>query len=162
MFMSSIVFECDLVRFIHFLSKYVHILIIFSSMQQFKHPDSNIGLIFVAGSVGTSNLFLYCFFGKLATDSFDNMAYCMYASKWQALPINLQKYFILMIGNMQRPLYYHGFNVAYLNLETFCRVRNLLTFFSLYIFNRGIFLVFKFQLVKAVLSYYMMFKTLLE
>lgn len=103
-----------------------HILIIFLSMQQFKHPDSNIGLIFVAGSVGTTNLFLYCFFGKLATDSFDNMAYCMYASKWQALPINLQKYFILMIGNMQRPLYYHGFNVAYLNLETFCRVTNLL------------------------------------
>lgn len=67
-------------------------------------------------------LFLYCFFGKLAIDSFARMADSLFEANWQDLPINLQKYFILMIANSQKPIYYHGFGVAILNLETFCKV----------------------------------------
>lgn len=47
------------------------------------------------------------------------MADCLYDTNWQKLPIRLQKYVVLMIGNAQKPLYYHGFGVALLNLETF-------------------------------------------
>lgn len=73
-------------------------------------------------SINILNLFLYCFFGKMATDSFRDMANCLYRSNWQNLPIHLQKYIILMIGNAQRPLYYHGFGVVILDLETFTKV----------------------------------------
>lgn len=58
----------------------------------------------------------------MATESFEAMSDCLYESNWPELPIELQKYFILMIQNAQRPLYYHGFEIAVLKMETFCKV----------------------------------------
>lgn len=68
------------------------------------------------GLVGIANLFIYCYLGKLSTESYAKMADCVYNI------IGLQKHYILMIANMQKPLYYHGFGVIYLELETFTRV----------------------------------------
>lgn len=70
-------------------------------------------------------LFVYCYFGKLATESFLNMSDGLYQSNWFKLPVNLQKYFVPMIQNTQRPLYYHGFGIAVLNLETFTKVKHM-------------------------------------
>lgn len=84
--------------------------------------DANFAIIFVGFLTSGANLFVYCFFGKLATDSYGEMATCLFESNWQVLPIDLRKYLILMIGNAQRPLYYHGFKIAVLNLETFLKV----------------------------------------
>lgn len=75
--------------------------------------------------VGVSNMFVYCFFGRLATESYAKMANSIYEANWPNLPVNLQKYFILMIGNAQRSIFYHGF-FATLNLETFTKVRHKL------------------------------------
>lgn len=50
------------------------------------------------------------------------MADCLYEANWQELPPELQKNFILMIQNAQRPCFYHGFGMAILNLETFTKV----------------------------------------
>lgn len=55
----------------------------------------------------------------MTTDCYANMADRLFESHWQQLPIDLQKYFILIIGNMHKPLYYHGSGVLILNLETF-------------------------------------------
>lgn len=68
------------------------------------------------------NLFFYCFYGKSATEYYLNFADLLFQSKWYELPNKLQKSIIIMIGNAQQPLYYHGFNIAYLNLETFTNV----------------------------------------
>lgn len=73
--------------------------------------------------VGTANLYLYCFFGKVATDSFEEMAQCAYDSNWPDIHVDLQKYFVLLIAESQCPIYYHGFQIAFLNLETFLRVK---------------------------------------
>lgn len=73
--------------------------------------------------VSSSNLFIYCYFGKVATESYQHMADCLYSdSNWWELSVELQKYMLLMNANMQRLLYYHGFEVAVLNLETFSSV----------------------------------------
>lgn len=56
------------------------------------------------------------------------MADTLYEASWPDLPIELQKYFIVMIGNAQQPLYYHGFGMAILNLQTFTKVSKLLGF----------------------------------
>lgn len=84
----------------------------------------NYDIILVVIMVGaaTVSLFVYCFFGKLASKSYEDMAVCIFEANWQQLPLDLQKYLILIIGNMQRPMFYHGFGVAVLNLETFCKV----------------------------------------
>lgn len=81
--------------------------------------------LMVTTSVSMSNLFLFCYFGKLGTESYEMMADCIYLyMNWHELPIGLQKYFILMLANMQEPLYYQGFGVtkSRLELETFIGV----------------------------------------
>lgn len=92
-------------------------------LQQFEHPDGTIGMIFSALLNCITNLFVCCYFGKMATDSYLNMSNYLYESNWFELPIALQKYYILMIGNMDKPVYYHGFGIAILNLKTFLAVR---------------------------------------
>lgn len=111
----------------------------FSNFQQTKHAEFNLSIVFLAMMVGLSNLFLYCFFGKVATESYSKMADCLFKPNWYALPVDLQKYFILMIGNTHIPLQYNGLGLMVLDLETFCFVSNeknvlldtiLLKFFS--------------------------------
>lgn len=94
----------------------------FFNFQIFHHIHFGILFLIVGFSSSLSYLFLYCYFGKLATESFQKMTDCMFESNWQELPINLQKYLILMIANMQRPLHYHGSRIAVLNLVSFTKV----------------------------------------
>lgn len=72
-----------------------------------------------------SILFLYCFFGKIATESHSNIADCLIEANWIDLPVELQKSIMLMIASGQREFFYHGFGVIILNLETFTRVSEL-------------------------------------
>lgn len=89
-----------------------------------KHLDYNILVISTGVLAGTSNLFAYCYLGKMATHSYENMAKCLYDCNWHELSPKLQKYIVVMMANAQRPVYYDGFGVAVLNLETFTKVRN--------------------------------------
>lgn len=100
-----------------------------------KHIDFSAVLLLTGGLVAMANLFLYCFFGKVATDSYQEILVCLFASNWPELPVHLQKYLIIVIANAQRPLRYHGFGFAFLDLETFSK------------------------LIRAVVTYYMAFKT---
>lgn len=74
--------------------------------------------VMLSGSI----MFVYCYYGEMATGSFENISDALYESDWQNLSLQLQKYYILMIGNAQRPLYYHGFHVSILSLNTFAKV----------------------------------------
>lgn len=91
-------------------------------IQQMKDTDLEISVDLLAIFFGLSTIFVYCLYGKIATQSFADMADCLYEFNWQTLPIGLQKYVILMMQNAQRPLHYHGSKLAVLNLETFCQV----------------------------------------
>lgn len=95
-------------------------------LQSFKHFDFRIFITITAILTGISILFIYCFFGKLATESFLEMSYSLYNANWYEFPIVMQKDIILMMANMQKPIYYHGFNMAILNLETFLKVNDIL------------------------------------
>lgn len=70
-------------------------------------------------------LSLYCYYGKVATDSFDIMGNTLYECNWYRLPLNLQKYFILMIQNAQKSIFYKASGIAILNMETFTKVSHL-------------------------------------
>lgn len=103
--------------------------------QQLKHINFSVILLLIGVLVGIATLFLYCYFGALVIECYDEMPKCLFESNWQGLSVDLQKYFILMIGNANRPLYYHGFGFTILDLKTFS------------------------SLIKAVVTYYMAFKT---
>lgn len=74
---------------------------------------------------GLGILFFYCYFGTEATESFEKMADSLFESNWFDLPIKLQKYMIIMIANMQRSIYYHGFEFGNLDLKTCIRERSI-------------------------------------
>lgn len=93
-----------------------------------QHPDFEVFVLFISIIVATGNVYLFCYFGKLATESFENTSNCIYISNWQQIDITLRKYIILMIRSAQRPLFFHGYGMFVLNLETFTQV--LMTFLS--------------------------------
>lgn len=79
----------------------------------------------IATCIGLTNLFLHCYSGKMATESYESMVDVLYNSKWHEMPMHLQKYYILMIGYAQREMYYDGLGVAILNMETFASVSQI-------------------------------------
>lgn len=87
-----------------------------------KHLDFGLLNVIFALPVGTTILFVYCFFGKMATHSYEKMADRLYDCNWRELSPALQKYFVIIIQNAQRPIHYHGFGVAILSLGTFTTV----------------------------------------
>lgn len=50
------------------------------NFQELKHIDFNIGIIILQMSIGVSNLYICCYFGKLATENFEQMAHPLYES----------------------------------------------------------------------------------
>lgn len=87
-----------------------------------RSPNFKLTIILFVLMAGLVTLFVYCFLGKVATESYENMADCLYDCNWFEYPIDLQKCLIRMIQNTQQSLYYHGFDVAVLNLTTFSKV----------------------------------------
>lgn len=92
--------------------------------------DFTIFQVLIGISMSIFNLFVYCYFGMLASESFENIADCLYEMNWHELPLDLQKYFVIMIGNAQRPLFYHGYGMTTMNLETFCDVRKFILIYT--------------------------------
>lgn len=76
----------------------------------------------IAALVGGTNLFLYSFFGHLATNFYLNLSDDLFESKWHQFPLHLQKYLIIMMGNSQQLLHYHGLGVTNLNLNNYLKV----------------------------------------
>lgn len=133
--------------------------------KRLKHPDFNIAILICAALSSISILFLFCLFGKLSTEKFERMSNCLYDSKWNKLPIELQKFYVIIIGVAQRPLHYHGFGVIYLHLQTFTRVRTCDHWNENENENENVFvnqlfnIFFLLQMIRTVYTWYMMFKT---
>lgn len=92
--------------------------------QVLQHFSLNIGVLFVCVFVSSSNLFLYCYFGSRSTQHKLSYSNVLYESMWFELPVGIQRFMIVMIVNAHRPLHYHGFGIARLNLDTFCSVNS--------------------------------------
>lgn len=87
-----------------------------------EHPSVDIFYTLITIGTNLSNLLLYCYYGKQTTDYYAAYADCLFESQWYKLPVDLQKVMLMVIGNAQRPLFYHGFRIARMNLETFTSV----------------------------------------
>ncbi|XP_055309884.1 odorant receptor 82a-like [Sitodiplosis mosellana] len=121
-------------------SPHIAVVLIFSTLMmacdvfhidlQIKDIDSRIIIVLIGFFCGLSNLFVYCYFGKVANESFSEMNDCLYESNWHNLPLDLQKWLPLLIKNTQKPIFYHGFGVAVLQLETLQKL--LKTVFTYY------------------------------
>lgn len=121
-----------------------------------QHPTFAAIFMWVVFSVAALNPCVYCYFGKSATESFLKMADSLYEANWIERPVSLQKYFVLAIQNAQRPLFYHGYGIAVLDLDTLANVSKVIWDEQ----DRWTDWISFLQMLKTVLSYYMMFKTI--
>lgn len=90
--------------------------------QAIQHFDIALLLLTFTIALSAFNIFLYCYFGKLATDYYAKYADCLFESNWLALPMDIRKTYVMMIMYARKPLVYHGGNIIVLNLETFLKV----------------------------------------
>lgn len=106
--------------------------------------------------VSGANLYCYCHWGNRTTSDYTKITRILFEWNWNEQPVELQKFIKIMIGNAQRPHFYHGSRLFHLNLETYLKVRT--SFFNVgYIFekylkiigNSIIFCIF--QLLKTVI-----------
>lgn len=88
--------------------------------QSLRHPGVDIGVILYVTFIALLNVYLYCYFGDATTATFAKYPQYFFESKWYALPVNIQKYYIILLGNSHKPLIYH--RLISLNLETFLKV----------------------------------------
>lgn len=84
--------------------------------------DLNFLIHMQAFSVSMGNLFVLCYFGLIASESYEKMSTCLYESIWYEHPVESQKYLVLMVQNIQKPIYYSGFGISNLELEKFTDV----------------------------------------
>lgn len=75
-------------------------------------------------------VYLYCYVGSLTTDQFFRYGDVPYEFPWYKLPVDLQRYFPLIITNAQRAQCFNGLNIIDLNLVIFTKVRNTDDFFT--------------------------------
>lgn len=102
----------------------------------FKHFNINVFVFIFMGTVTVlSNMFMCCYLGKLASDSYKQIADSIYQSNWYELIVDLQKFFIMMIANAHIPRQYHGYGLVTLNLEAFCKVGTNTIVFPLFFFE---------------------------
>lgn len=80
------------------------------------------GTFFFDFLVALGNLFVFCFLGAVVTDNFSKLPDIMYETKWYRLPPTIQKHYILIMANMQRPHVFDGFHVVCLDLDRFTKV----------------------------------------
>lgn len=136
--LACAIYQLDLVIIWIWTLSYFFFIITKNLFKEIQHIDFNINIVLITIAIIATKLFLFCFFGKMATESFIEMADCLFDANWQSLPIHLQKYFILMIDNVQKPLFYNGYGIVILNLETFTKVRHtfFITFFCIFESNK--------------------------
>lgn len=71
----------------------------------------------------TLTLFLYSYFGAVTTFEFLLYGVHLYESDWYKMPIEQQKYMILIIRNAQEDLCFTGSKLFVMDLATFSRVK---------------------------------------
>lgn len=75
-------------------------------------------------------IFVLCNFGGEVTDQCASLGDSYYEMLWYLLPVDQQKYFILLNSNAQRPVYLDGF-VVQCTREMFKQVRNVIVILQL-------------------------------
>lgn len=110
-------------------------------IQALKHLDILTLLAVICVIWSSTNTFIYCFFGNFAMDSLVKIPHMLYISNWPELSCGNQKFFILMIGNAQRSINFHGY-IINSTLESYSKVCNFFIFHLLFfhfIFRQYIF-----------------------
>lgn len=100
-------------------------VIIFQSilfLQTLKNPNLYVITVLNCLIISTANLYLYCLAGSVATNNLLSFADALFESNWFQMPNYVQKYFIIMIAESQRPIYLSGLGLIRLNLEAFTKV----------------------------------------
>lgn len=122
-FMSTAIFQTEMVTI---WSWNIFLLVtsigFFFQLKALRHLNLFIVTVLNVIAISTANLYLYCFGGSVVTENCGMYADILFESDWYKMPIRLQKYYILMIANTQRPIHLEGHGLVRLSMEAFGRV----------------------------------------
>lgn len=89
-----------------------------------RNPNLYLLTVFNVVFVSSSNLYFYSFGGSVVTENALKYADALFDLDWYTMPNEFQKFFIIMIGETQRPIYLHGYGLIRLSLDGFMRVND--------------------------------------
>lgn len=71
---------------------------------------------------------LFSYYATFVTNRIASVGYAAYDSNWFEYPLELQKYFVLIIARSKQSSYFMGFGLIQCTLEVFGQVRFLLEY----------------------------------
>lgn len=119
--------------------------------------DLNIVVVILGVQCNTGTVFLYCYVGSLTMNQFHRYGDISYEAQWIKMPIELRKFVQIVIADAQRLLKFTKLNLVDLNLTAFTTVRFC---FHIFCYRYLLCALLCFQVMKAVVTYYMMFRSL--
>ena len=72
-------------------------------------------------------MFLYCEFGEMVTNQFNELNERFSKCNWYLLPIEMQRMFVIVMANTQRPAMIQGYANVVCTRESFKQVRKLIS-----------------------------------
>lgn len=97
-----------------------------SPQQVIMDADFKVLLVSLAVFLSTGVVFIYCFMGTFTTDQFLLYADISYESSWYKFPVKLQRYYVLILADSQRPRSFDGWGLIELTLVTFTKVLQII------------------------------------
>lgn len=97
------------------------------SYQALRSPNIYVVTVLNVFATSAANLYLYCMAGARLTTNCIMFSDALFESNWWKMPNHLQKYFILLIAETQKPLFLEGYGIIRITLEAFTKVRPHIT-----------------------------------
>lgn len=79
-------------------------------------------IIFIATVVCTSQIFMPCYYGNIATTLSDEFITNLYSCPWYEMPLEARKMIIIIMENSQKTMSFGIAEIFRLNIEQFGRV----------------------------------------
>lgn len=90
--------------------------------QAVRHPGLGTVIAVICVCWSSTNTFIYCFFGDLATENVMKIPHCLFTSNWHELSNDSQKFYFMLLANSQRSMFFHGLGIMNSSLESYCKV----------------------------------------
>lgn len=141
---ATAIFQIELV--VHLLSFLFKFICFFKQffLQALQNLQLDIVIFILVTISALTDAYVFCYCGATTTMLFSEYADRLYEINSYDLPVPLQKQFVIILANLQRPVYYEGFGMVKLDLELFLNVK------LIYVYR---YIILKFDLLIFLFSF---------
>lgn len=122
LYMAALISSLEIVRLIQISFSRKNKIQFRVFVQAIQNLDPKIFMIILGLPMSTGTVFLYCYVGSLTTEQFSRYATIPYESDWLMMPLQLQKFLLIIVAEARRPVEFSGLGLFSLNLMAFGKV----------------------------------------